>query len=839
MPSLTRLEAVARAAVLHIDRYEIDLDLTSAPAGGTFDSTTIVRFSCSDPGTTTFVEVAAESVVDVWLNGTVLDPKAVVDDRLELVDLRADNELRIRAAMRYSQAVEGIHRFVDPADNEVYLYAQSGLDYAKNIFACFDQPDLKARISLRVIAPVEWVVRANGAGTQVSAGRWEFVDTAPISTYLMTVVAGPYVGIADKHDGIELGLYARRSLGPLLDAHAEEIVRITRSCFDHYHELFGIRYPFGKYDQVFVPEFNWGAVENPGCVTFREELLFRSAVTETDRQRRAVIIAHEMAHMWFGDLVTMAWWDDIWLNESFAEYMGWRVTAAVTEYTDAWTAFAVERKVGGLVADQRPSTHPVAPTDVVDVDRASLNFDGISYAKGASTLRQLVAWIGDEAFLSGLRNYFVTHAYGNATLADLLAALSSASGRDLEDWAQVWLRRPQVNTLQPEVVLDAAGRYRDLAVLQTAPAAYPTLRPHRIGVASYGSTAVRRVEVDLAPTVDNGRTTVAGLIGTEPGRLLLLNDGDLSFVKVRFDEASRAGLMEVVPGLTDSLARAVVWGALADSVRDAEMPAGEYLRLAATALPLECKATIFEEVVRFGREFAARRYTAPAGRAAALAQLAHACLTVLDRVSDSSEPTPDTLVAAARGFVGCAGPAEAARLTDWLAGLDVPTGLAIDTDLRWAICYRLVVLGVAGEAEIVALGRSDPSAQGVETGARCRAAIADPSAKARAWAMTEDGSVSSRILTATTEGFWHVEQSELTAGYVEQYFDEMPLLSQRRSANIVRPAAMNLFPRYAVSVETVAAADAMLTRDDLDPGLRRVVVDATDELRRALAARNL
>jgi aminopeptidase N len=835
MPDLTRDEAAARAALLRVHRYEIDLDLTGAVDGGTFASTTSVRFACNRPGATTFVDLAAESIVEARLNGVAVYPAAAVDGRLILTDLLAGNELVVRARMRYSNAVEGIHRFVDPGDGEVYLYAQAGPAFAGNIFACFDQPDLKARVSLAVTAPAGWTVRANGAGAPTTPRRWEFAETAPISTYLMTVVAGPYTEVTAEHDGIGLGVLCRRTLAPLLADQAPEILALTRACFDRFHQLFGIRYPFGKYDQVFVPEFNWGAVENPGCVTLNEQFLFRSSTTRAERQRRAVVIAHEMAHMWFGDLVTLRWWHDIWLNESFAEYMGWRVTAEVTEYTDAWTTFAVERKAGGLVADQRPSTHPVAPDDVADLAQATLNFDGISYAKGASALRQLVVWLGDEVFLTGVRSYFAAHAYGNASLADLLAALTTASGRDLAAWAEVWLRRAQVNTLRPDVTLGADGRYEAVTVVQTAPPGYPTLRPHRIGVASYDSGGRRdQTTVDLEPELDNGRTAVAGLVGTEPGRLLLVNDGDLTFAKVRFDEASRAGLIEVLPSLPDPLARAVVWGAVVDATRDAEFRVPQYLALAAAALPHESQVATFGQILEFGHNVVADQYGDPADQPAALSGLARACAQVLDRGPS------DTLVAAARGFVRCAGPDELPRITGWLAGRDVPAGLTVDIDLRWAILYRLVVLGQAGEPDIAAQGELDLSAPGLEHAARCRAAIADPAVKARTWArVTSDETASSRLLTAAAEGFWQPEQAVLGLSYVDRYFAELPTLADRRTSNVVRPLARSLYPRFAVSPTTVDLADAMLARADLDPALRRVAVDATDDLRRAVAVRAL
>ena len=833
MPSLNRDQAAARAELLRVRGYEVDLDL-AARDQTQFASTTTVLFSCVTPGASTFIELKPASTMEIRLNGVVLDPATMTDNRLPLADLRADNELTVRAMMAYSNSGEGLHRFVDPQDGEVYLYAQAAMDDAQRMFACFDQPDLKAPLRLRVSAPPQWSVWANGAGTQTAAGRWEFAETPPISTYLFTVVAGPYHAIYREHDGIPLGLICRASLAEHLDHDAEELFDITAACFDRYHEMFGIRYPFGKYDQAFVPQFNLGAMENPGCVTFRDEMVFRSAVTQPQRQLRAVIMAHEMAHMWFGNLVTLRWWEDIWLNESFAELMGWWVTAEATRHTDAWTNFAIWRKSTGYAADQRPSTHPVAPDEVDNVAAAMLNLDGISYAKGASTLRQLVAWLGEDTFLAGLRSFLTAHSFANASLADLLAALSEACGRDLSSWADVWLRRAQVNTLRPEVAIDPSGRYEAVSIVQTASTEHPTLRPHRVGVGVYGGDGpvVRwhRVDVDLDPAVDGGHTPVPDLVGVQAGRLLLLNDGDLTFAKVRFDPASQAELAGVLPDLADPLARALVWAAAADATRDAQLAPAEFLALVGAALPGETEVAVFEEMLRFGRTAVAQRFVPPAGQPAALAVLANAC----ERAMRMAEPGSGRQLAAARGLVLCGHDVSIA--TDWRNGVAVPDGLVVDQDLRWTLLNRLVVLGAAGEDEIAAESRRDPTGQGGEQSAMCRAAMPDADAKARAWDLiVTDEATPTRIGAATADGFWHPEQAELTAPYVARYFADMPAMARRRTPAAVQQIATSAYPRYAVSAGTLAAAHAMLARTDLDVGLRRVVEDATDDLRRALA----
>jgi aminopeptidase N len=544
-----------------------------------------------------------------------------------------------------------------------------------------------------------------------------------------------------------------------------------------------------------------------------------------------------MAHQWFGDLVTMAWWDDLWLNESFAEYLGTRITAEATAFTGTWTTFAMDRKAWGMRADQRPSTHPVAPTDVDDTALALLNFDGISYAKGAAVLRQLVAWVGDEAFLAGLNEHFTAHAYGNATLADLLAAVSKASGRDLTGWADVWLRRAQVNTLRAEVELGDEGRYAAVSIVQTAPEDHPTLRPHKLGVGLYdrGADGVvqrrRLIEVDIDPAGDGGRTEVPGLSGEPAADLLLLNDGDLTYAKIRLDEASAGAVPQILPLLDDSLARALVWGATLDAVVDGERPVAELVTLVLAALPVEREVAVVEDVLRMTRALV-DRYPTPETRPAALEMLAQAS----DRLLGAAEPGSSRQLAGVRGLIGAT--VDAARLQGWLAGEGVPEGVAVDDDLRWQILYRLVVLGAAGPDEIEAALAADLSATGEQRAAMCRAALPDAQAKARAWELIiNDTSVSNRILEATAHGFWQPEQLDLTSSYVPRYFADMPGMLRRRTGMSGERVAVSAYPSVAVSPQTRELAAELLAMPDLPAILRRVVTDGDDDVRRALLAR--
>jgi len=832
MQSLSQAEAAERAALMTVESYVVDLDLT---VGDTvFRSTTTVRFGSAHPGATTFVELKPTRLIAARLNGTALEPGGLDGNQLALPGLAEANELVVEAEMAYSHSGEGLHRFVDPGDGEVYLYAMSFIDDAQRIFACFDQPDLKAPLTLSVIAPPDWLVAANGAPVGVDGDRRIFAPTLPLATYTVSLIAGPYHARRDEHDGIPLQIFCRRSLADDLDRDADEIFTVTKRCLDRFHELFQIRYPFGKYDQAFVPEFNPGAMENPGLVTLRDDYVFRSAVTEAEREQRATTIAHELAHMWFGNLVTMRWWDDLWLNESFAEYLGIRVTVEATVFAKAWTTFATRRKAWGYADDQRPFTHPVAPHHVPDAAQAMLNFDGISYAKGASVLRQLAAWLGDDAFFKGLRAYFAAHRFGNATLADLLDALSRASGRDLTAWADAWLRRAQVNTLRADVTVTRRdGAYKTVHIVQTAPCSHPILRPHRIGIGVYDGAVLReRLEVDLDPAVDGGRTPVPALAGQPVTDLLLLNDGDLTYAKIRLDDGSAAALPTTLPTLPEPLARAVVWGSVLDAVRDGDEPPAKLADLVIAAIPAETEAIIVDDVLTRGVDLL-ERYLSEGPAASALAQVDKAC----ERLLASAPPGGSLQLVAARKLIAL--DRDVSRLQGWLAGTGLPGGLEIDAELRWQITYRLAALGAANAAQIDGELAADRTANGEQWAARCLAALPDPQSKERSWRIvTTDTTLSKRLVEAHAHGFWRPEQARLLESYVDRYFAEMPAAARLRTPWMAEGVARAAFPRYAVQAHTREAAAAVLDRDDLLPGLRKAIAGGDDDIARALAARS-
>ncbi|MBA2372948.1 MAG: aminopeptidase N [Chloroflexi bacterium] len=832
MHVISQNDAVERADLIAVESYEVELDLTTGAER--FGSVSRIRFSCRAPGASSFVEILAPVVRSVELNGRSIEPASIVGERIPLADLLAENELTVVAECAYSTTGEGLHRFEDPADGEVYLHSQSFLYDAHRIFACFDQPDLKASVALTVTAPEPWTVLANGAGTCVEAGRWTFERTLAISTYIVAIVAGRYHSVHSEHDGIPLGLHCRQSLAPYLEA--DEILEGTRQSFDHYHGLFGIPYPFGKYDQVFVPEFNAGAMENAGCVTFADEFVFRSRVTDASRQTRIEVVAHEMAHMWFGDLVTMRWWDDLWLNESFADYMAHLTLAQATRFRDAWTTFCSREKAWGYEQDQLPSTHPISGP-VADSEAALLNFDGISYAKGAAVLKQLVAWVGFDQFRIGLRDYLTTNSYANATLADLLDALGRASGRELSDWSRSWLETAGVNTLRPDVTVRSGGdRYERVVIEQTAPAEWPTLRAHRIAIGLYdrdGERLVRRDRVEL--DVVGARTEVTALAGVSVPDLLLVNDEDHTWAKIRLDRRSMATVLDGGIGrLDDSLPRALLWAAIWDLTRDAELRPGDYVRLVLDGIVREADISVVEDLLRHARE-TIDELGLPERREARLGSMAARSLEILR----DAEPGGDVQLAHARTF-GRAGrtPAEVSILEGWLTDRDVPEGLAVDVELRWLLVRSLAILGAMGERGIAAELARDSTSAGEEHAAFARASRPEAPAKAAAWsALLDADTLSNHLVAATARGFWQPEQLDLGRPYVERYFETMPRMWRERTHEIAMSLSRHLFPAVLVEPATVARTDAALATPGIDPRLRRVLLEQRAKMVRALAAR--
>ncbi|MBY9076689.1 aminopeptidase N [Nocardioides sp. WL0053] len=837
--NLTRDEARARAELLSVDSYTVDLDLTTSDT--TFGSTTVIRFSCSKPGASTFADLVGATIHELTLNGTPLDPAAVYrDNRIELDGLAADNELRVVADCTYSRTGEGLHRFVDPADERVYLYTQFEVPDARRVYTTFEQPDLKSVFTFRVKAPSHWKVVSNAATPEpveagVGTSVWNFPTTERMSTYITALVAGEYHQVMDSYAGkggeISLGHYCRQSMAEHLDT--AELLEITKQGFAFFEDAFDFPYPFGKYDQLYVPEYNMGAMENAGCVTFRDEYLPRSRQTHAFYEQRANTVLHEMAHMWFGDLVTMRWWDDLWLNESFAEWASHHASVKATKYVEAWTGFTNGRKNWAYRQDQLPSTHPVA-ADNYDLEAVEVNFDGITYAKGGSSLKQLVHWVGEERFIEGLRAYFKKHAFGNSELEDLLGALEEASGRDLQAWSQEWLQTSGVNTMTAAFEVDADGAFTSFAVHQSAHPDFPTIRRHRMGIGLYDSVEgrlVRRTSVEI--DVVGERTEVAELVGERQPDLVLLNDGDYTYSKIRLDERSLATVVGSIDTLDDSLARALCWGATWDMTRDAEMSTSDFVTLVLRGLGTETDLTAVGSLLRNAKT-AVDLYSAPASRASLKATWESG----LRKLLENAEPGSDHQLALARAYGAAATSEEALGfvqgLYDGSATLD---GLTVDTDLRWALLKSLAASGRADRDAVLAERDRDNTISGQENAAAALTVIPTAEAKETAWndAVVRDD-VPNETQRSIAFSFQVPGQEELLAPYVARYLDVAATIWEQKGVQRATVVLVNLFPRAIPTRETLDTVNAWLATSDANPAAKRYVREGCADLERALAA---
>ncbi len=841
--NLTQIEAAERARLLDVTGYDISLDLTDGTGGpgeGTFRSTTRVTFGCAEPGASTFIEVAADRLRSVRLNGAELDSSTwSAETGLVLPDLAARNTLEIDADFLYSHSGQGLHRSVDPVDKEVYLYSQFETADAQRVFGCFDQPDLKSVFSWHATVPAHWRVISNSPIERTDPGDVEgckvvhFATSARMSTYVTALCAGPYHEVRQAHDGIDLGLFVRDSMKQYLDS--DDLFLITRQGFDFFHEQFGVRYPLPKYDQIWVPDFNAGAMENFGCIVHGEEYyIFRSQVTDFEYENRANTILHEMAHMWFGDLVTMRWWDDIWLNESFAEWASHWCNAEATRFSDAWTTFLSVRKNWGYRQDQLSSTHPVY-SEMPDVASVEVNFDGITYAKGASVIKQIVAYVGIDAFVSGLRAYFGAHAWGNATFTDLLSALEAASGKPLREFAAQWLETAQVNTLRPVVEIGPDGRYISVDVTQEVPEGYPTLRTHRIAVGIYdltGDQLVRRDRVDVV--VSGASTRVAQLSGVPAGDVLMLNDEDLTYAKLRLDDRSLSTVIDHLSGFESSLTRALCWTAAWDMTRDAELAARDYVRLVCAALPAESDINLVTATLRQAQA-AINQYADPSWQEIGLRLVAETSRTALIE----AEPGSGFQLAWARAFASTARDgADLDLLRGWLAGDGVPKGLRIDTELRWTLLSGLVAQGVAGPAEIDAELDRDRTASGERAAATARALIPTPESKAETWReLTATDAPVNWLQRSLLQGFHHPSQVELTGAYVTPYFEVVDRIWDTRDSEPAQEFVVAAYPAFHIEQSTVDATNAWLAEEHHAAPLRRLVAEGRDGVIRSLKAR--
>ena len=832
--NLTRDEARRRAQLIQTPLYDISLDLTRDSA--TFACEATIHFLCQDPGASSFIDFLAPSVDSCELNGEEVPKEAFNGARITLSNLRDANELHVLATCDYQNIGAGLNRFKDPVDHKIYLHSQFETFDAHRMFPCFDQPDLKASFTFTVLAPSDWVVVSNNPGqAQTVAGkenikRWTFGATPKMSSYLTAIVAGPYHGVRDRHGDVDLGIFCRQSLASYLDP--DEIFTVTKQGLDFYAEAYKYPYPFQKYDQLFVPEFSAGAMENIGCVTFNEAMLFRSKVTEAVREDRANAILHEMAHMWFGDLVTMRWWDDLWLNESFATFMSVLAQVEATRFKNGWVTFANQYKAGARRQDQLPTTHPIA-ADVPDIESVYLNFDAITYNKGACVLRQLVAYVTQDTFLRGVQRYIKQRQYSNASLADFLSDIEAGSGRDLKAWSKLWLETAGLNTLRP-LPTSTSETFDSLTIKQEAPPEFPTIRPHRLAVGLYdrkpGALLLRRrVELDVAAE----NTPVKDFDGEPLADLLLVNDLDLTYAKIRLDERSLSTATEHLAELSDPLARAITWAALWDMLRDAEIPARRYLPLILKNIHGETDIGVVQDLLAQAAS-AIFVYGDPANQDGGLETLADHSFRSLDEAPAGS----DFQLAWAHTFINAArSPEHLSVVRGLLDGIKVFTGLKVDTDLRWAIVNACAGVG-QDDGLIDAELKRDPTDEGQRHAAAARAARPTAEAKEQVWAsLMEDLTLPLATMRSMMRGFHRFDQRRVLEPYAARYFQALGNVWKERDIEIGLAFARMMFPSVVVDDHTIKVTDQYLARENVPGPVRRVLLEAKDNMQRAMRAR--
>jgi len=843
--NLTRVEAQERAALIKVDSYRVELDLTTGDE--TFLSTTRVAFSSNRVDASTFIDAITGKVHSVVLNGKSLDVQSVADGvRIQLDHLAAENELVVISDCNFMNTGEGLHRFVDPVDNEVYLYTQFEVPDSRRVFAVFEQPDLKATFQFTVTAPARWKLISNSPTPEPmqlenEKALWSFEATPPISSYITALVAGPYDELRSELKStsgrvIPLGLFFRKSLAQFVDA--DYIFEKTRQGFEFFEKQFDVPYPFAKYDQLFVPEFNAGAMENAGAVTITETYVFRANVTDFVRERRVITVLHELAHMWFGDLVTMRWWNDLWLNESFAEYVSHVATVDATEWTDAWTTFATLEKGGAYVADQLPSTHPIV-AEINDLEDVQVNFDQITYGKGAAVLRQLVAWVGQDRFMAGVSSYLKKHAFSNTELPDLLTELEAQSGRELKSWSKLWLETAGVNTLRPSVKVNGEGVIESFDVLQTAISAHPSIRPHRMAIGFYNQVdgaLVRqyRTEID----VDGETTSVPELAGRQRPALILLNDGDLAYAKIRFDEESWTTAVEQLSLVDNSLARALIWNSAWDSTRDGETAPRDYIRMVLQNIGAETHSATLLTILR-ALSTAAKLYVSSENREGTWIEVADGLL----RLARTAVAGSDSQLQLVKSFALFARtPEQLATLRAILEGRDELVGLQVDTDLRWELLTGLAVAGHTSEDEIEAELAKDNTSNGQRFAAAARAALPAAAAKAAAWhQLVETDELSNTLVSSASMGFSRVIDSEILKPYVAKYFDSVMQIWESKTFKIAEYLLKNLYPSLLASQELAKATKTWISQNDFSDkaALKRIMVENLAGLERALVAQEV
>jgi aminopeptidase N len=808
--SLTRAEAEERFALLEVERYDVAVDLRGLFEGEVLEATSTVTFRCHQPGASTFVDCTGE-ITHATLNGVDLDPTTASVGRLPLPDLRADNVLVVSSRQSDTRSGHGIQRTVDASDKLVYLWTTFEPDHARRAFASFDQPDLKAVHAFTISAPDTWTVTSNSPHTAVDelpdGGRvWHFADTPRLSTYVTVFNAGPFYEIRERRGDHDLGLYCRQSLKHLLDRDAAELFELTEQGLAWFGEKFGAPFPQEKYDQVFVPDMG-GAMENWGCVTYGDGLLFRSTPTHSQRLTLASILLHEMAHMWFGDLVTMKWWNDLWLNEAFATWASTWAAVGATKYRDGWATSLAGGKLEGYRVDMGPASHPIRG-DVPDVSQAMANFDAISYQKGQAVLKQLSAFVGEDAFLAGLQAYFRDHAWGNTRLEDLIGAVGTAAGEDLSGWESAWLDRAGTDTLSLEgSTLTATGPDGE------AP------RPHRLDIGCYaedGDGGLRHV-ADVAVRTDGTETAVT----LPDSDLRIVNDHDLTFAAARTDPASLDLMLRSAGALPDAVSRALAVATAYDMLVKSELSSDDALTCVLGVLETETVTGVVEPFLR-------------------LASLIAGFYTPVDRMAEQRSRVADRAAVIARagdelqqGALYAL--ASNATTAEHFAQLD--KAAADNIGLAWRVAASRAARGEYDPEVVEELLERDPDPDAAMSGLIVRASRNLAEAKEEAWhALYVEQSVPAGLIMGTLiHAFWRPDQREVLLPFTSRYLEEIPKLAGGGMLKVFG-LILGMFPGVG-DQEFLDAATAMARTDGVDPTVRAALLGGVDTLVRGLRAR--
>ena len=846
MQILTRNEAAHRAGILDVLAIDVTVDLSGAQdsSQATYPVTSILTLtSCEER---TFIDIVGQ-VSDVFLNG-VEHPFEHDEDRVWVAGLPVGETitLEVRALAYYSRSGEGLHRYTDPEDAEVYLYTQFEPNDAHRAWPCIDQPDVKPAWTFHVIAPSSWVVFSNGvevACEEAGAGaaRHDFSTTPPLSSYITALVAGPWAvidggtwsgGACDgEHVELPLRLACRRTLARYLDS--DDVFEVTRAGLDFFHERYGVTFPWGSYDQIYVPEYNLGAMENPGCITFNESYISRSTPTFSERQRRANTTLHEMCHMWFGDLATPAWWDDLWLKESFAENQGASAIATSTKYMGEWANFAMNRKIWAYTQDQMPTTHPIA-ADIPDVAAAKTNFDGITYAKGAAVLKQLVAWVGENAFYEGARRYFDKHRFGATTLSDLLEALQAASRQELDSWKHAWLETSGPSTLSASWVTDPVGAITEFTLHQSGEACDAVLRPHRVTVSTWraaGGTLERthafdvRIDGESTPIDPQGVLAIPG--GAASVDLVVVNDDDLTYAISRLDERSTDVALTYVGTIGIPITRAVVWASLWNAVRDGLLDPRRFIVAVLGAVPAETEPAVRDRLLLFVSE--ALSAFLPGRHRTEVHDQVLATTARLARETTDQDAWRSYMRACIAEFAARGGE-EFESTVAGLASSDNP-------DIAWRARRALAARGLTNEEAIIAWRDADGSGEAARMSVEALASLPEEAARAKAWASVRSDTLSNDYLSATLAGLqsssWEGNSGiDDALAHMRTYWESHTIGMSLRYVSGVLNLSVDIDRDGSVEASVGALHSWLDANEDAPTQLRRIVVEHLDDFQR-------